>query len=593
MIESIYYTKVRIWSDSLENWLIRNKGTDHMKIARDLNINPIISKILVNRNIDNSDSIDRFLYSDLNKLYSPELMKDLKKGGDILKIKIQEDKKIRIVGDFDVDGVMSVYVLYTALVDLNANVDYTIPNRVMDGYGINEDIVRQAHSQGVDTIITCDNGIAAIEPIALAKELGLTVIVTDHHTPPETPSIADAIIDPKREDCEYPFKMLCGAGVAYKLIQYLYEYYEISSDKLYPLLEYVAIATICDVVDLVDENRTIVKYGLQLLNSTENIGLKALIKETEINKEINVYTVGFVIGPCINASGRIDTAYVALDLFLSRDVDTAESLAKELKELNEDRKIMTKTGFDKVNENIENMGLSEDKILLVYEPDIHESVAGIIAGRIKDMYYKPTIVLTDGKEGAKGSARSIEEYDMFQELSKCKSILNRFGGHKLAAGMSLDFENINTLRQMLNQNTDLSQEDLIPKIYIDMGLPLDYITFNLMEDLELLEPFGKGNPKPLFGEKSLLIRKAFILGKNKNVIKLILESKAGTSLEGLIFNDSGDFNQKIIDKYGDNGLQSIYKGINKDIFIDILYNPSINEYMGKKSLQVIIQNYRF
>ena len=564
-----------------------------MKLAKDLNINPIISKILVNRDISDPNSIDRFLNYNLDKLYPPELMKDLTKGGDILIDRIEKSKKIRIVGDFDVDGVMSVYVLYTALKHLNANVDYVIPNRVEDGYGINEDIVRHASSDCVDTILTCDNGISAIEPIALAKELGLNVIVTDHHNPPETPSQADAIIDPKRKDCEYPFKMLCGAGVAFKLIQYLYKSFNISEDNLYTLLEYVGIATICDVVDLVDENRIIVKYGLELLNSTNNLGLKALIKETEINKEISVYTVGFVIGPCINASGRIDTAYVALDLFLSEDSKTAEGLAKELKGLNEDRKIMTQTGIEMVEENIQENNLLKDKILLIYEPEIHESVAGIIAGRIKDTYYKPTIVLTRVKIGAKGSARSIEEYDMYEGLNNCRELLNRFGGHKLAAGMSLDIGNINNLRNMLNDNTSLTEEDLIPKIYIDMGLPLEYIDYKLMEDLKILEPFGKGNPKPLFGEKRLLINKLLILGKNKNVVKLLLKSKKGSELEGLIFNDTEGFKEMIICKYGEKRLQDLYRGINKDIFIDILYNPSINEYMGKTNLQVIIQNYRF
>lgn len=577
----------------MEKWFIRNKDVDHLKIAKSLNVNPIISKILVNRDINDNNSIDRFLNYDLKKMYSSHLMKDLKTGGNILKEKIEENKKIRIVGDFDVDGVMSVYVLFKALGYLGADVDYAIPNRVDDGYGINKSIVEKAYNEGVDTIVTCDNGISAIEPIAFAKDLGLTVIVTDHHNPPEVSSNADAIIDPKREDCEYPFKMLCGAAVAFKLIQYLYELFNISTEKAYPLLEYVAIATICDVVDLVDENRTIVKYGLELLNSTKNLGLKALIEETEINKGISVYAVGFIIGPCINASGRIDTAYVALDLFLSQDFNEAKTLAKELKNLNDERKEMTQTGVDLVIENIERNNLLKDKILLIYEGEIHESVAGIIAGRIKDIYYRPTIVLTNGKEGVKGSARSIDEYNIFKGLSLCKELLNGFGGHSMAAGLSLNKDNIDKLRNMLNKNANLTKEDLIPKVYIDMGLPLDYINYKLIEDLKILEPFGKGNPKPLFGEKTLLIKRAFILGKNKNVIKLILESQRGTILEGLIFNDKESFEEKILSKYGEKRLQDIYKGINKDIFIDILYCPSINEYMGKRDLQVIIQNYRF
>ncbi len=585
----------------MEKWFIRNNSIDFKNIAKELNISQIISKILVNRDIYDKDSINRFLNSDLDKLYSPTLMKDLDKGGNILKDKIDNKKKIRIVGDFDVDGVISVYILYKILSKLGGIVDYAIPDRVNDGYGINKDIVRQAKEDGIDTIITCDNGIAALEQIELAKELELTVIITDHHDLPFVEEnnekkylypVADAVINPKRPDCKYPFKSLCGAGVAFKLIEYLGDLYNVPKKIIYDLMEYVAIATICDVVDLVDENRIIVKHGLELINSTENVGLKALIQESALSKTIGVYHIGFVIGPIINASGRLDTAYLALELLLCDDVERATIMAKELRELNEERKALTEKGIKDIITKVENSSLRDDKVLVVYEPDIHESVAGIIAGRIKDNYNKPTIVLTNGQEGIKGSGRSIEEYNIFEELTKCKDLLNRFGGHPMAAGLSLDYENIDVLRNRLNEQTTLTNDDLIPKVYIDLGLPIEYIDYELIEELEVLQPFGKGNPRPIFGVKFLNIKRLFKLGTNGNVLKMILESKRGTTMEGILFNDTLSFEEAIVSKYGRQGLDSLYKGINNDVLVDIIYYPSINEYMGRVSIQIVVQNYR-
>ncbi|MBU5314126.1 single-stranded-DNA-specific exonuclease RecJ [Tissierella carlieri] len=587
----------------MERWFIKNKVADYKKIARDFKISEFLSKLLVNRDIIDYNLIDSFISSSLDRLHDPSLMKDLLKGADIIRDKIINKRKIRIVGDYDVDGVISIYLLYTGIKKCGGNVDYVIPSRINDGYGINNEIVREAEKDGIDTIITCDNGIAAIEQIKLAKELGLTVIVTDHHDLPFVvdeagekkylSTEADAVINPKQKDCNYPFKGLCGAAVVFKLIQKLYFIFELPLESTYCLLEYTAIATICDVVDLIDENRIIVKKGLELLNNTENIGLKALIKETGVeDKEIGVYHIGFIIGPSINASGRLDSALKALELLLSNDLDHANLLAKELRELNEERKQMTIDGVEKIINIIENSEIKKDKILVIYEPEIHESIAGIIAGRIKEKYNRPTIVLTQGKDGVKGSGRSIEGYNMFEEISECKDLLLKFGGHPMAAGLSLEETNISQFRKKLNENTSLTDDDLISRIYIDMQLPLEYISFKLIDELKLLEPFGKGNNKPIFGEKNLKINRGFVLGANKNVLKLILENENRKIIEGIFFGDIMTFENRINEIYGKGELDKIYKGIGNNIKLDILFYPSVNEYNGNTNLQVTIQNYR-
>ena len=583
----------------MEKWFIRNKNIDYSRISKDLNISEIISKILVNRNIYEYNQIDRFLNPDVDRLYSPTLMYDLVKGANIIQDSIENGEKIRIVGDYDVDGVISVYILYMSLSSLGARVDYRIPDRINDGYGINNDIIKEAYHDGIDLIITCDNGIAAVEQIRLAKELDIKIIVTDHHDLPliEDEGInkhllveADAVINPKNPDCKYPFKYLCGAGIAYKLIDYLYKLYNRNEESL-KYLEFVAIATVCDVVDLVDENRIIVKYGLNLLNNTNNTGLKALVEVAEIKLPISSYHLGFIIGPTINASGRLESAYKALELFLSDDINEARNLAKYLRDINDERKTLTLAGYESIVRQIENSNLGEYKILLVYDSDIHESVAGIIAGRVKDTYNKPTIVLTDGQDDIKGSARSIEEYNIFEELSKCKDLLNKFGGHPMAAGLSLDKDKINLLRDRLHNNSLLREDDFIKKIYIDMQVPIEYIDYKLIEDLTCLEPFGMGNPKPLFGDKNLKIRRMFKFGKDENIIKLILESKSGLLIDGMIFYDDS-FEQSIIDRYGNDELENLLNGKENNVLLDIIYYPSINEYMGKTSIQVIIQAFR-
>ncbi len=585
----------------MEKWFIRNKKYDYKEIASEFEISEIVAKLLINRDIYEKKDIELFLNPQFDRLNSAELMKDLLKASDIIIQKIKDKKRIRIVGDFDVDGIMSVYILYKGLKSFGAEVDYIIPDRVIDGYGININIVNNAKEEGIDTIITCDNGIAAINQIKHAKELGMTVIVTDHHDIPYTEenntkvylsTDADAIINPKQLDCKYPFKSLCGAGVVYRFIRYLSDRLNLNNKDEY--LEFVAIATICDVVDLVGENRIIVRKGLEALNSTKNIGLKALIDMCGVlNKEIGVYHVGFILGPTINASGRLDTALYALELLLTEDMQLAYEMAKNLRDLNDDRRKMTIDGVDKVIDQIEAKKMQKSKVLVVYEPDIHESIAGIIAGRIKDKYNMPTIVLTKGIEGVKGSARSIEEYNMFEELSKCKDLLNRFGGHSMAAGLSLDEDNIDELRSRLNQYTILTEEDLIPKIYIDMQLPFEYINYKLINEIKILEPYGKGNSKPLFGEKNIRIKKGSLLGAKKNVLKLSLISSRGQRMEGIIFNDIQSCLDDVKSKYGEVQLNNMLNGIENNILVDILYYPDVNEYNGNVSLQVIIKNYRF
>lgn len=585
----------------MEKWFIRNKKYDYKEIASEFEISEIVAKLLINRDIYEKKDIELFLNPQFDRLNSAELMKDLLKASDIIIQKIKDKKRIRIVGDFDVDGIMSVYILYKGLKSFGAEVDYIIPDRVIDGYGININIVNNAKEEGIDTIITCDNGIAAINQIKHAKELGMTVIVTDHHDIPYTEenntkvylsTDADAIINPKQLDCKYPFKNLCGAGIVYRFIRYLSDRLNLNKKDEY--LEFVAIATICDVVDLVGENRIIVRKGLEALNSTKNIGLKALIDMCGVlNKEIGVYHVGFILGPTINASGRLDTALYALELLLTEDMQLAYEMAKNLRDLNDDRRKMTIDGVDKVIDQIEAKKMQKSKVLVVYEPDIHESIAGIIAGRIKDKYNMPTIVLTKGIEGVKGSARSIEEYNMFEELSKCKDLLNRFGGHSMAAGLSLDEDNIDELRSRLNQYTILTEEDLIPKIYIDMQLPFEYINYKLINEIKILEPYGKGNSKPLFGEKNIRIKKGSLLGAKKNVLKLSLISPRGQKMEGIIFNDIQSCLEDVKSKYGEVQLNNMLNGIENNILVDILYYPEVNEYNGNVSLQVIIKNYRF
>lgn len=584
----------------MEKWFIKNKNADLETISKTFNISKFISKLLVNRDINTPRLIDSYLNSNIEKLHSPDLFKDMDKAIDILMKYKDTGKKIRIVGDYDVDGVMSTYILKKAFDEIGIVSDYIIPHRVDDGYGINKEIIQEAYNDGVRGIITCDNGIAAIEETKLARSLGMDIIVTDHHDLPfteidgkrETIYVdADAIINPKRDDCKYPFEKLCGAAIAYKLVEKLFGVNG-NSDSAYKFIEYAAIATVCDVVDLVDENRIIVKEGLKLINNTKNIGLKALINESGLeDKEISIYHIGFVIGPSINASGRLDSALKAIEMLLTDDENMGKNLARELRTLNDERKEMTQNGADNAINKVKTTELKDDTVLVIYEPDAHESVAGIIAGRVKDTFNKPTIVLTNAKEGVKGSARSIEVYNIFEELTMRKDLLNRFGGHPMAAGLSLDYDKIDILRKSLNENS-LTKDDLVPSVYIDMFLPLNDISYGLIKEMDVLEPFGKGNSKPVFGDKNVKVEFAQILGKNKNVLKLKLLMEDDNTIEGLIFRNIEDFQEMVVNEYGSEVLSDLYNGFETDINIDLLYYPSINEYMGRTTLQIIIESYR-
>lgn len=586
-----------------ERWFIKNKKADYKYISNKYGITELMSKLIINRDIINDEMIKSYINPDFDKLHDPREMKDLEKAVEILKGKIEEKKKIRIVGDYDVDGVISVYILYSALKRCNANVDYEIPDRIKDGYGININIIKQAKEDEIDTIITCDNGISAIEPIKCAKELGITVIVTDHHDIPFVEnednnrrfisSDADAIVNPKQEECKYKFKQLCGAGVVFKLVEVLYEKFNIDKKECYRFIEFLAIATVCDVVDLVDENRIFVKKGLEFINNTDNLGLQELIRECEMNeKTLSVYHLGFIIGPCINACGRLDSAKEGLKLLLSKEEEEAVKLSKELVKLNEERKEMTLKGVETAIEIVEKNGMANDKVLVIYIPDVHESLAGIIAGRIREKYNAPTLIITKSEHGAKGSGRSIEEYNMFEELVKCKDLLGNFGGHPMAAGFSLKEENIEEFRRRLNENAMLTDEDLLKKITIDCVLPLDTISYDLINDLERLEPFGKANSKPLFAEKGVNILKATVLGKNRNVLKLKLKTKFNKAIDAIYFGDIYEFEENIISKYGNEELQKLYDGAYNDVVLDLVFYPSINEYNGNTNIQIVVQSYR-
>ena len=586
----------------MEKWFIAAKKADFNKIGNKFGIDPVIARLIRNRDHITECEIDNYLNGSLENLYSPWKLKDMDKAVKILQKKISEKKKIRIISDYDVDGVISNYVLSVGLKRCGADVDFKIPNRIVDGYGINENLILEAKEAGIDTIVTCDNGIAAIEQIAYAKELNMTVIVTDHHDIPFVEedgqkkyitSKADAIINPKQIECQYPFSLLCGAAVAYKLVEACYEVYKIPKEEITKMIGYVAIATVCDVVDLVDENRIIAKEGLRLLNRTENIGLQELLIANSLeDKSLSSYHLGFVIGPCINASGRLESAKLAVDLLLCEDREQASRMAKNLKQLNDERKKMTEEGVERAFDIVETTNIKEDFVLVIYLEDCHESLAGIIAGRVREKYNKPVLVITKSEEGLKGSGRSIEAYNMFEEITKCKHLLTKFGGHPMAAGLSLPTENLKEFRKLLNRNTILTEEDIIKKIVIDVPMPIDYVSEDLIEQLNLLEPFGKANQKPLFAEKNLKFLSAKVIGKNRKILKYIVENERGCQMEALFFGNIEEIREAMIDKFGTKQVEYLYQGRKNNITMSLTYYPSINEFRGVKTLQIIIQNYR-
>lgn len=585
----------------MENWVIKNKKADFVRIGKECGISEVLARCLVNKGFEEPEEINAFLEADIRKLTSPLLMKDMKKACDLLVDKIRCGRKIRIIGDYDVDGVVATYILYRVLSLLGAKVDYEIPDRIKDGYGININMVEAAYHEQVDTILTCDNGISAMEQIELAKQHQMTVIVTDHHSLPQSETgeyqvpVADAVINPKQTDCNYPFDQLCGAAIAYKLSEALLESYDIEDkeDFLMELMSFAAIATVCDVMELVDENRIIVKHGLKLLKKTTNKGLLALMEVSGVDKEqLNTFHLGFVIGPCLNASGRLDTAKKGLELLLTDTESEAVRLAQEVRALNETRKSMTADNVDKAIMQIEASNLQKDKVLVVYLEDCHESIAGIIAGRVKERYCRPALVLTAGTDCIKGSGRSIEQYNMYEELSKCRELFLKMGGHPMAAGFSLQSENLEALRISLNENTSLTEEMLIPKVTIDIHLPLGFVTESLIQELKLLEPFGKGNEKPLFAEKNLKIKSALIIGRNASGIRFRVENQYGKEMDAIYFGDVVQFFHYIGNTYGDEEAERLKTGRGCSASLSITYFPKMNEYNGFKTIQLMIQNYR-
>ena len=570
----------------MKKWFVSAKRADFTEIGKKFNITPMTARIIRNRDVIGDEQIRKFLHGGIADLYAPWELAGMREGIASLQQAIINGAKIRIIGDYDIDGVCATYILLTGLKKVGANVDTVIPDRVKDGYGINEHLIDGAKTDGVDVIVTCDNGIAAYQQIAYAKELGMKVIVTDHHEVPfeenengrlEKLPPADVIINPKQERCAYPWKGLCGGAVAWKLVAALYETYNVAMEEAYKLLEFAAIATVGDIMELQDENRIIVKEGLKRIHHTKNIGLRSLIEVNGLERDsIGAYHIGFVLGPCINAGGRLDTAKRALELFASEDKEAADRLAGDLKALNDSRKELTKDGVEEAVHQVLDTGRRSERVLVIYLPDCHESIAGIIAGKVKERFYRPTIVLTDAEDGIKGSGRSIPGYNMFEELSKVGELFTKFGGHPMAAGMSLPKENLQKLRSQLNKNCTLTEEDMIEKLSIDIAMPIQYINEDFIEELKVLEPFGNGNSKPLFAERDFHVLQSQVLGKNKNTVKVYGTNAAGCHMEGLYFGNP----------------EELLALLEKKNTISITYYPAVNEFRGRKTLQIMIQDFQ-
>lgn len=582
-------------------WRVHGLRADFYALGEEFNIDPVVARVIRNRSLETSEEFHRYLYADLSIQHSPFLMKDMDKACELMLQKINQGNNIRIISDYDVDGVMSNYILLVGLKNLGANVSYEIPDRMLDGYGINERIIRDAYRDGVDTIITCDNGIGAFDAIGLAKELGMTVIVTDHHEPPviedaegnlvKTFVKADAVVNPKRPDCEYPFKEICGAAVAYKFIMGMYQLMEKPWQEDY-FIEMLGIATVCDVMPLKDENRAFVKRALSVLGNTRNKGLKALLQVNDLlGKKVSSYTFGFVIGPCINASGRLESAKKGLELLLADSDSEALTMAEELKSINETRKSMTEQGKKEAIELVETL-YKDDTVLVVYMPGLHESLAGIVAGRLKEQFNKPSLVFTSTESGQlKGSGRSIEAYDMHAKLSEHKELFVKMGGHPMAAGFTIAAENLDLLRRRLNETHGLTKEDLIPIVMIDVAMPFSYASPKLVKQLELLEPYGNGNPKPLFAQKNLRVKRARFMGQNNQYIKIWFMDESGLTIEGVDFN-AKSFIDNIKMWFSEEECDKILQGLPNDVILDIIYYPDINEYNGRVTVQIRPTNYR-
>lgn len=594
----------------MAKWMVAAKKADFNKIAVDYGITPVLARIMRNRDIIDDREIRKFLKGGLEDLHDPFLLKGMDQAVSLILSKIREGASLRVIGDYDVDGICSTFILVQGIKALSGRTDRVIPHRIKDGYGLNDTLIDEAHRDGIDTIITCDNGIAAAAQIRHAKELGMTVIVTDHHEIPfeevngEKNFVlpdADVVVDPKQPGCQYPFKQICGAVVAYKLIQALFERTkeEITQEKKQEMLSYLlpfsALATVCDVMELKDENRIIVKYGLKAMNETKNFGLRALLMVNGIEeKEITPYHAGFIIGPCLNATGRLDSADRALLLFEEKQWKDAVVEATDLKNLNDSRKKMTEDGVGEAIKTVEETDLKNDRVLVIYLPECHESLAGIIAGRIRERYNKPVFVLTRGEEGIKGSGRSIEAYSMYEEMTGCKELFTKYGGHKMAAGLSLaKEEDIGSFRKTLNQNCRLTDEDFEEVIHIDVPMPVSYADRNFIKELSYLEPFGTGNPKPLFAQKNISLLNGKILGKNKNVGKYMIADEEGRAYEMIYFGDINKLNEFLTDKYGKRVADYLYTGrLEKgEAVISMAYYPDINYFAGRETIQIVMQHY--
>ncbi len=595
----------------MAKWVVEAKRADFYGMAEKFHINPVIARIIRNRDLTEDAAIEKFLHGTLEDLQNPYALQDVKKAAHIILQKIAEKKKIRVIGDYDIDGVCATYILVRGLEYLGANTDAAIPHRILDGYGLNDSLINQAKEDGVDTVLTCDNGIAAAAQIAYAKELGMTVVVTDHHEVPyeleengdrrECLPRADAVVDPKRADCTYPFDGICGATVAYKFLQVALQERKaagIQTDEaedralLQELLSFAAFATVGDVMELVDENRILVKYGLKEMEETPNMGLRALIEVNGLqNKPLSVYHLGFVLGPCLNATGRLDTALRALQMFRTKDWSEAVTIAGELKELNDSRKNMTLQGTETAIAMIDGSSLQQDKVLVVYLPECHESLAGIIAGRLREHYQKPAFVLTKAEEGVKGSGRSIEAYHMYDKMSECKELYTKYGGHKLAAGVSMPEENVDAFRKFLNDHCQLQDEDLEEKIRIDVPMPMSYVTKEFVKQLSVLEPFGNGNPKPIFAQKGVTFLRGRLLGKNQNVAKYVVRDEQGLQYDMMYFGNLDNWHDFLEEKFGAGQRQALYQGGSEGICISVIYYPDINVYQGREQLQMIMKDY--
>lgn len=610
----------------MAKWYVAAKKADFNCIGQRFSISPVLARVIRNRDIEGDEAIEKYLHGTIRDLYDPAFLKGSREAVLLLKDKIKGQMPIRVIGDYDADGICSSYILKRGLEACGAVVDTMIPHRMKDGYGLNEHLVDEAYADGIDTILTCDNGIAAYAQIEQAKKYGMTVIVTDHHEipyeeepleepDPETGETsrrrykippADVVIDPKQPGDTYPFQEICGAVVAFKLMQLLFAEFgfdgistDLTSGKrslLDELLEFAAFATICDVMPLREENRILVRHGLELMKQTQNVGLHALMEVNQIlpwqDGKLGAFHIGFVLGPCLNASGRLDSAQRAMELLDSKTREAAVAQAAFLKQLNDSRKEMTEEYVKIAVEMIESGPLKDDRVLVVFLPDCHESIAGIIAGRIRERYYRPTFVLTRGEEGIKGSARSIEGYHIYEEMTKCSSFFTKYGGHKMAAGLSMREEDVEPFRQKINEICTLTEDDLQEKIHIDVPMPVSYVSFRLVEELELLEPFGTGNSKPVFAQKDLKFVSARALGKAGNVLRFTVEDSEQKRWEMMYFGGKDNFEAYAAEKYGQAALDGLYSGKGSPLYFDVVYYPGVNTWQGNTKLQLVMQQYR-